>query len=551
MDTTPENSHCVPPCRGAILLQNGLIVDGTGKPGRVGDVLIRDAKIEALGTHLPLPADAEVIDCQGAVIAPGFIDMHSHNDWFMAAPEHEAATRPFLHQGITTFVTGNCGFSAAGFDPARPHLARIRNLVFKASGSKLHWHSVDDYFTILEANGLTHNLLLLAGHGTVRTAIRDFEPGALHRDEQHLMQRDLENAMAQGAAGVSLGLQYEPGIFAPPAELEFVARLVRRYDKILTVHPRAFSTLSGAYPYRPLGRPHNLQAIEDMIALARKTGVRIQFSHLIFFGTRTWRTAAEALALFDRAHRDGLDIRFDTFFHHCGASLIHVVLPEWFLARLPGAYGNRKLLLRLQAEMMTMKYMLGFDFGDVVIADAVHPKFIRYNGRTIEAIARRLGQSPFRTFIRLAAASRGQARVLMLKYSSAAIVCHLMRHPAAHFMTDAWVEPAGMQNPGAFGAFPGFLQAVREEKIIRLEEAVHKMTGANAERFGLRDRGLLREGLAADITVFDPQHVRDNTTPQASDRFPDGITHVYINGVCALKDGEPLPGVRAGAVIRR
>ena len=537
--------------RKAVLLQNGQIVDGTGRSSFSGDVLIRDGRIEAIGTALPAAEGTAIIDCSSCVVAPGFIDMHSHNDWFMAAPEHAAATRPFLHQGITTFVTGNCGFSAAGFDPSRPHLGRIRNLVHKATGLKLNWYSVEDYFSVLEQNGLTHNLLLLAGHGTTRTAIRDFKPGALDPQEQRLMHHDLETALDQGAAGVSLGLQYEPGIFAPPAELEAVARLVRRHDKILTVHPRAFSTLSGAYPFKPLGRSHNLQAIEDMLALARKTGVRLQFSHLIFFGARTWRTAPEALALFDRARRDGIDLHFDTFFHHCGASLIHVVLPEWFLARVPGAYNNRALLLRLQAELMSMKYVLGFDFSDIVIADAVHPKFTPYNGLNIADIAKRLGKSPFRTFIRLAAASRGQARVLMLKYSTAAIVRTMMRHPAAHFMTDAWVEPVGTQNPGAFGAFPGFLQAVREERTIRLEEAIHKMTGANAERFGLQDRGRLHKGLAADITVFDPQQVRDNTTPQATDRLPTGIRHVFINGLPALLEGKPVSDVRPGRVLRR
>jgi N-acyl-D-amino-acid deacylase len=537
-------------CR-TLMLQNGRVVDGTGRSAFDGDVLVLEGRIADVGPRLPVPEGAEAIDCRGCVVSPGFIDMHSHNDWFMAAPAHAGATRPFLHQGITTFVTGNCGFSAAGFDPARPHLGRIRDLVHKATGLKLGWHSVDDYFSVLAQNGLTHNLLLLAGHGTVRTAIREFRPGPLDRDERRLMHRDLEAALEQGAAGVSLGLQYAPGIFAPPEELAAVARLVRRHDKILTVHPRAFSTLSAAYRFRPLGTAHNLQAIQDMLDLARSTGVRLQFSHLIFFGARTWRTAPEALALFDRARREGLDLHFDTFFHHCGGSLIHVLLPEWFLARGPEAYDNRGLLLRLQAAMTGMKWVLGIDFSDIVIADAAHHRFARYNGQSIAAIARRMGKSPFRAFIRLAAASRGQARVLMFKYSTAEIVRTLMRHPAAHFMTDAWVEPAGTQNPSAFGAFPGFLQAVREEKTIRLEEAVYKMTGANAERFGLADRGVLTAGKAADITVFDPRRVRDNTTPQATDRLPSGVRHVLINGVAALKDGEAVDTVRAGAVLRR
>jgi N-acyl-D-amino-acid deacylase len=138
----------------------------------------------------------------------------------------------------------------------------------------------------------------------------------------------------------------------------------------------------------------------------------------------------------------------------------------------------------------------------------------------------------------------------MFKYSTAAIIRAMMRHPAAHFMTDAWVEPVGTQNPAAFGAFPGFLQAVREERTIRLEEAVHKMTGANAERFGLQDRGLLSAGKAADITVFDPQQVRDNTTLKATNRLPTGIRHVFVNGRPALRDGRPVAEMRAGRVLR-
>lgn len=532
-----------------IRLRGGLLLDGTGRPGLQGDLLIHGGRISAVGAAPAAPGAWE-IDCSGLAVAPGFIDMHSHNDWFLPAARHERFTEPFLRQGITTFVGGNCGFSAAGFAPGSPHLALVRDNLFRAAGLDLAWFSVDDYFRTLEAQGLSHNLVLLAGHGTTRASLRGFAPGALPPPEGDRLLGLLEESLEQGAAGISLGLQYEPGIFAPPAELEAVARLASRRGKPLTVHARALSALSGAYPLRPCGRPHNLQAIAEALDLARRTGVRLQFSHLIFVGRRTWKTVEAALEMFHRARGEGLDVGFDTFHHAWGASLIHVVLPPWFLARLPGAYTRRAARLRLRGELAAMERLLGFGFDDIVVAEAGHPDHARYNGLSLAEIAARRGRSPCDTLLTLAAASGGQTRVLMRRYNTPEIVRELVRRPEALLMTDAWVEPAGTQNPGAYGAFAGFLQAAREHGHVRLEEVVHKMTGAGAARFGLRDRGRLQAGMAADVTVFDPATVADRTAPGAMDRAPDGIVHVFVNGQAALLDGHPVPGVRAGQVLR-
>ena len=153
-----------------ILLRHGLIVDGTGRTAFHGDVLLQEGRIAAVGPAFEAPTNVRTLECRGKVVAPGFIDMHSHNDWFMAAADHARFTQPFLQQGITTFVTGNCGFSAAGFDPASSHLERLRRNLFQVAGLDLHWGSVAEYFALLSRQGLTHNLVLLAGHGTTRTA---------------------------------------------------------------------------------------------------------------------------------------------------------------------------------------------------------------------------------------------------------------------------------------------------------------------------------------------------------------------------------------------
>jgi N-acyl-D-amino-acid deacylase len=365
------------------------------------------------------------------------------------------------------------------------------------------------------------------------------------------MLRLVETAMEHGARGVSLGLQYEPGMFARPEELREVALAVKRRRKILTVHARALSALSGAYPIKSFGRPHNLLALEEMLELARRTGVRLQISHLIFVGTRTWKTVEEALRLIEKAVGQGVDVRFDTYPFHCGASLINVLLPPWFLARIPKAWGEAAALRRLRRELALIQRLLGFGAADVQLTDALDPDLKRFDGMFLSEIGRQRRMKAEDVLIEIAQKSGGRAGVLCHRYSSPAIVEALIRHPGSLFMTDAWVDPAGVQNPAAYGAFPRVLQLVREKRLLSLEEAVHKMTGATAERFGIGDRGTLAEGKAADITVFDGQEVRDNTTPQQTDAPPAGIEYVFVNGrkimgggkkEGTLNAGVPLPG---------
>lgn len=523
-----------------ILLTNGRIVDGTGAPAFRGDVLIAGGRIADVAPHID-PVDAASVDCRGKVVAPGFIDMHSHNDWFLATDTPEAFTHSFLAQGITTYVGGNCGFSAASLDPQSPHHNTAADNLFRSAGISPDWHRLSGYAERLDSVGMPQNMAVLAGHGTARTNLFGFQSAPLTADQRRRLLEDLARTMDEGAAGVSLGLQYEPGIFADREELLAVARLVKERDKILTVHARALSALSGTYPLKPLGRAHNLLAIEEMLSIARETGVRLQFSHLIFVGKKSWGTLDEALALFDDAIADGVDVCFDTFAHHCGASLIHVVLPPWFLARVPEAYDEKGARLRLWAEMQAMSPLLGFGYDDIMVTYADDGDFNPFNGRFVSEIAAARGTSPFRAFVDITRASHGLARVLMFRYSTPEIVGDLMRHPAAMFMTDAWIERRGIQNPAAFGAFPRFLQRVREEKIISLEEAVRKMTGAAADRFGLSDRGILKRGNTADIVVFDPDTVSDKTSVAATDRPPTGIAHVFVNGVPMVGglSGEP------------
>ncbi len=528
------------------LLKRGLVVDGTGKKGFVGDVLIRGDKIEAV-CKTAIQASCPTIDCTGKVIAPGFIDIHSHMDWPLAMRGHMEMKLPFTAQGCTTFVAGNCGLAVAGFRKDSPHKQRFNMGLFPEF--KLTWNGMGEYFNHLGKIGLTHNLLVVGGHGTARASIRWDDPSPMDKDEMAEMLALLEQAMDEGAHGVSLGLQYMPGIFATSEELEAIARLVAKKDKLLTVHGRAYSVLSPGWEIKSFGTPHNVLAIQEMIELAKRTGVRVQYSHLIFAGTVSHRSFPQALAMIDKARSQGVDILFDTYPYHCGNTRMSVFLPKWFRENLPENFHNAQARKKLELELASMTAMLGFGYDDVQVTYAGHPDLCEYNGMFVSEIAEQRKMRPFDVAMEFAEKATGRGTwVLLHQYSNMEIIDALMKHPAALFMTDA-VPAEWLMNPAGFGSFPLFLQYARDRKLIALEEAVRKMTGATAERMRIKDRGFVRKGLAADITVFDPKAIKDNTTLKAFGKPPTGIEAVFLNGQQVCRDGKPDASVQAGVVI--
>ena len=530
-----------------ILLKNGFIVDGTGKKGTAGDLLIQGTKIEKI-SETPLEGDFTTIDCTDRVVAPGFIDMHSHMDWILPISGRGDLKSPFTAQSCTTFVAGNCGYSPAGFIEDSKFMDLISlggNLPFD-----LEWNTFNDYFKHLGEVGLSHNLVNLVGHGTTRASIRGFDSSPLNPEEMKRLLDLLEKSLDQGAAGVSFGLGYEPGIFASNDEIKEVARLVKSKDKIITVHGRAYSALSQLYPIEPDGTPHNVISIQEMLTIARETGVRLQYSHLMFAGSNSHSTYGQCLEVFDRAVQEGLDVMIDTYPYHCGNSIINVILPPWFLADIPNNYHNSEALTRLEGEMEFVSQALGFGYDNIQIAHTSHPELNQYNGFFLSDIAEDRGISPFQVAIEFSEKTGGRARVLNHNYSNMEIIDALINYPHCLFMTDTVVNPeGGVQNPATSGSFPLLLQYARDRKLLNLEDTVHKMTGASAERFNLKDRGLLREGLAADITIFDWNTVRDNNTVTNTGEHPTGIEAVFINGRQVKKIGHVDDTVNAGMAL--
>ena len=511
------------------LLKNGLIVDGTGLKAYSADLLIDGDRMAYIGKTDDACAD-EVIDCSGRCIAPGFIDAHSHNDWFAARPDNCRFFAPFIQQGITTQVTGNCGFSPFGFEKDSPHKALLGSGLFSMENVENHdFSSLPGFFG--HCGRLPLNIVPFYGHMSGRISVSGYENRALTEPELLRLDSMMEQALSEGAVGISLGLMYEPDRYAPYDELKRAAQITARHGKILSVHARACSAASTSYQPPIGGRAHNLRALDEMIKIARETGVKVQFSHLIFVGSRTWRPADEALALIRKANSEGLEFMYDSYAMTFGSSIITVILPNWYLSLAPEKRCPPMVRMRIALEIGVTKRILGFNFGDIVMAWVAQGREALC-GKSVHQIAQEWRLSDLDAYLKLVELSGGKGRVLMHKYLTGGILKRLMDDPNCLCMTDAWLEEKGMQNPACFDCFPEFLRLAGERNM--LEKTVRQMTGATADRFRIPERGYLKKGYIADITVFDPREIRPSETPEGR---PHGIVQVYIAGQPALLDG--------------
>ncbi len=531
------------------LLKNGLIVDGSGQPAFSGSVILENDKIAGIfKENVPDSFDGQVIDCGGNVIAPGFIDAHSHNDWFATMPDPVPYFKPFLEQGITTQVSGNCGFSPFGYEKNTPHHSLLGSGLFRAAPES---EDFSDFSSWCDQASLTSpvNLAPLLGHGSVRIGLSGYANRALSSEEQEKHSNKIRETLDQGAFGLSLGLQYEPDRYAPFEELEAAAELVAEKNGILTVHSRSTSVASPFY-YPPVGKePHNLRALKEMIALAEKTGVRMQYSHLLFVGKNTWKTVDESLDLIHEAQAKGVKIIYDFFPMTFGTSVITVILPNWFLSLSKKEQASKKNRLRLNIETQVSKLAVGFNFNDIQIAWA-GSEDDSVTGKRISELAVQWKCKELEAYLRVVEMSNATGRVNMYRYYNDDIILKLMQDESSLFMTDAWIEEHGIQNAAAYGAFPRFLELTRESSVISLEKAIQKMTGSTADCFSIPKRGYLREGYFADITVFDSKHIKGHPELPKS---PEGIVHVFVNGTHLVEQGKAKENLMRGCgrILRR
>lgn len=511
------------------ILTNARIYDGTGSEPYPGSILIEDDRILRVGTF-DAEADRE-IDLNGKSVAPGFIDPHSHNDWFAIKKEPLKYFEPFVRQGITTFVTGNCGLSVIGFDDDTAHADKIGGGLFGFYDATGKYGNVSAFNQAIDKK-IPCNIATLVGHCTARASVSGCENRPLTKDEEEKMLAILERNLQDGAAGVSLGLMYEPGLYAPTEELKKIAALCVRYDKPLTVHPRAESRLSMSYPGL-LGRSHLLRAEDELAEIALGTKLKLQHSHAIFVGRSSFGDKDEFLAIQKKLRAAGVDAMYDIYDETLGVSVITVVLPAWYQGMSREERNKPLNKLKLRVLIAATSLLLGFGFKDIRVA-YIGPGFEKYEGKSVAEIAKENGKSALAMYLQLCEESNFKGRVNMGPYSTPEIIREFEHDPNCLYMTDAWVEDHGVQNPAIYDCFPKFLRDSLLGTGDTLPATIRRMTGATADRFMLRDRGYLREGAYADITVFDEQAIRD-AVPDKTQSF--GIEKVFINGILVLDGG--------------
>ena len=519
------------------LFQNGMIYDGTGAEPVRGDVLIEDDRILAVGEKLTESAD-RVVDVSGLAVCPGLIDAHSHNDFFYDRDDAEKYYRPFLEQGITTQVTGNCSFSPFGVNPDTPYREKIGGGLFDAKAPCSF-----AAFKERAKGRLYVNLVPLIGQGSVRAGIKGYDPAPMTPEQIEQELAHVREAMEGGAFGGSFGFMYEPSRYAKEDEILAFAKEVAKYDGIITIHPRACSIVSADYPL--LTRKSHLElGLDEAVDIMEKSGCRLEYSHLIFTGQRSWKLLDKMLATFYRERKKGYPIAYDNYAFHYGASVITVVFPEWYAQLSPEEAKKPLNRFKLQLTILMYRKVLGIDWEDMVVAyiSDEHPE---YEGHSIPELAKKEGLSELDMYLKLVELSGRAGSIYLGKYYNDEIVRRLMEDKLSVFMTDAWVEEKGLQNIAAFQTFPQFFLLARRYGIP-VESVVRKMTGATADRFRIPERGYLRPGCKADLTVLDLDKL--SVDEKKPDSKPGGIVHVYVNGQTAVENGSYV-GARSGEVV--
>jgi len=547
-----------------LLITNGEIIDGTGRESFIGHVQIKDDKIESVvrantseANQLLQGRATDIIDVKGLALAPGFIDCHTHFDWIFPLPHHPNILFPMIEQGVTTVISGNCGFSPFPVTNSTQALVNKTARFLLETPLSFRWTGADSYFANLEnSNGLLFNNAQLIGHGTTQTVVTGSQKKQPSNSQMDKMVHLTKEAFNQGAYGLSLGLMYPPGIFSTAKDLRSLAQVTAEYGRVLTVHIKALSKYSGSYPIIPfLGRPHNLKAIDEILSLGLETGVKLQISHLMFAGTKSWPTGNKVVKRIEKAIDSGLEVMFDVYPVFCGNSYLSVFLPGWFMQDRKRNLEDPKAIKKLKSELKLAMFLLGFNTSSIQIMKANYDEGEKYNGLNLDDIAKKEGLDPVDTMLMMIKKSEGQTLQMTYGYSgdddNEWLIEKLMAHPRCLFETDTLLLSRGFPNPASYGAFPRILgHFVRNKKALSLVDAVHRMTGKTAHWFGLKNRGEIKPGNFADITVFSPDTIADNTTIKKTNNKPIGIEKVFVNGQIAVTDGHYLKGKKPGSVLR-
>jgi len=495
-----------------VLIRNARVVDGSGNPWQRADVGVRNGRIDAVG-RIPGAATAtRTIDAHEQVLAPGFIDVHTHIE---GGVEKNPRGDNFLLDGVTTVITGNCGSSDL---------------------------NLAAWFDKLEKLGLGLNVASLVGHNSVRREVMGSVNRAATPQEIGKMQGLIDRAMKEGAVGFSTGLEYVPGIYSTTAEVVALAKAAAAHGGVYTSHMRDEGI-------------HEIEAITEAVNVGREAGMRVEISHLKIDRRRIWGASDQSLALIEKFRREGVDVVADQYPYDRAATNLGIRLPGWALAggqikeRLADPATRAKIALEMKQNLAEMGEP---DYGFATVARFAPDT--AYEGKTIPEVNALKGRSP-------GLENEIETVFDLMNAGGASMIYHLMgemdierfmRYPFTAVASDGGViEPgAGNPHPRSYGTNARVLaEYVRARGVLTLEDAVRRMTSLPAHTFGLNDRGLLRPGMAADLVLFDPARVQDKSTYARPHQYSQGFDYVLVNGQLMVEEGK-LTTARGGQALR-
>ena len=521
------------------IIKGGQVFDGTENPWTKLDIGVQNGVISKMG-DLSNEQAATVIDAKGQAVSPGFIDTHVHSDLLCTKPEIHHIK---VLQGVTTELFGQDGISVAPVSEETKPLWQKQLKGLNGDIGDWPWNTIDEYLQFLENSDIAGNAAYLVPHGAVRTLVMGFDGRQATQEEMDQMQLLVEEGMKQGAVGVSSGLVYPPNVFSNKEELIAICKGAAKYEGCFVVHIRNESN-------------HSLEALDEVIDVARQSGVRLHVSHFKVAGKKNRDKFVKALEKIDQGRNEGIEITFDQYPYTAGSTVFHAILPPWMHAG-----GTSELLEKLQEPDIREKikqelkdnedyenWVLTCGWENIIISAVSTEKNRWAEGKNMIEVAEILEAGPAEAAFDLLI-EENAGITMVVHWGDEKDVIFGMQHPLQIVGSDGIF--GGKPHPRLYGTYPRVLgRFVREKQALSLEQAVRKMTGAPAQLLRLKDRGFLREGYAADIVVFDPKLVNDKSSYQSPLEEPVGINYVLVNGQLTVKEGKYI-GTTAGRVLRQ
>ncbi|MBD3190312.1 MAG: amidohydrolase family protein [Candidatus Heimdallarchaeota archaeon] len=535
-----------------ILIKNGKIVDGTGNLGFYADLGVKAGKIVFLGKSKEKLEAKKIIDANNRVLCPGFIDIHSHADYYIP---FDPLTQSTLQQGITTLVVGMCGSSLAPVNPEKKELFEKEFEMSAPPGLEYNvtWSTFDEYLTEMEKIGCSSNTANFVGFGPIRLCVMSYDNRAPTEAELEQMKGLVDEAMAAGAFGMSTGLIYTPQVYAETDEIIEVAKVIGKHQGLYFSHVRG----EGATV---------VDAVKEAIEIVEKSGcVGGQIAHHKVSGKKNWGKSVETLKLIEEANKRGVNVTCDQYPYNRGMTSLVTLLPPWvheggmdkLLERLQDPEEKKKIKQEMLEGNTFESFVESSGWDKVYIASLETEKWKAYEGKSLAEIAELLERDDeFEVLCDILIDEQAKGSMTIESMGEEDIK-RIMQSKYTMVGTDSSaVAPtgslsSGKPHPRYYGTCPRILgKYVRKEQILEFEEAIRKMTSFPAQRLGLFDRGLIREGNWADIVIFDPKTIIDKATFLEPHQYPEGIEYIIVNGEITIEKGKHL-GIKAGKVLRK